>query len=167
MIASLLLLTIQTSGTSTKPVATDMLIENIPIDSWVYITVSVTVLLWVIGIAVVFYKLLRKYTFGKWTKANPNPYETETFGMPRGTFRGILTLSLLFIVMLLEVVNLAMTGLETKIDQLLVAFQMMLAFYFGSKVMHHVTSADRTKTIAEVTGENPADKTQAETEAVG
>jgi hypothetical protein len=27
----------------------------------------------------------------------------------------------------------------------MIAFQMMVAFYFGSKVMHHITSADRTK----------------------
>ena len=65
--------------------------------------------------------------------------------MPRGVFRGFLTLSVLFLVMLLEVVNLLIEGLEEKIEQLLVLFQMIVAFYFGSKVMHHVTAADRDK----------------------
>ena len=121
-------------------------IEKISPDSWVFIAIFSIVGLWLIGISVLFIKLLKKYPFGKqWTEKNPNPYKNETFAMPRGIFRGILTLSLLFIVMLLEVVNLQMLGLEQKIDQLLVAFQMMLAFYFGSKVMHHVTSADRDK----------------------
>ena len=87
-----------------------------------------------------------KYTFGNWTKENPNPYRTETFGMPRGTFRGILTLSLLFIVVILELVNVRIVGFEAEIHEFMVAFQMMIAFYFGSKVMHHVTSADKAKT---------------------
>ncbi len=87
-----------------------------------------------------------KYTFGNWSQENPNPYQDETFGMPRGTFRGILTMSLLFIVVVLELVNVRIIGFEQEIHQLMVAFQMMIAFYFGSKVMHHVTSADRSKT---------------------
>ncbi len=75
--------------------------------------------------------------------------------MPRGVFRGLITLSLLFIVMLLEVVNLLIEGLEDKIEQLLVLFQMIVAFYFGSKVMHHVTAADRDKQI----GRDPGTQT--------
>jgi hypothetical protein len=90
--------------------------------------------------------LLRKYTFGKWTKETPNPYAGETFDMPRGVFRGTLTLSLLFIVVILELVNVRIIGFEDEIKELMVAFQMMIAFYFGSKVMHHMTSTDRKKT---------------------
>ena len=44
-----------------------------------------------------FILLLKKYTFGDWSKDNPNPYDGETFNMPRGVFRGILTLTLLFV----------------------------------------------------------------------
>ena len=87
-----------------------------------------------------------KYTFGTWTNDNPNPYKNETFGMPRGTFRGILTLTLLFVVIILELVNVRIVGFEGEIHEFMVAFQMMIAFYFGAKVMHHVTSADRDKT---------------------
>ena len=90
--------------------------------------------------------LFIKYTFGNWSEENKNPYQNETFGMPRGTFRGILTLTLLFITIILELVNVRIVGFEGEIHEFMVAFQMMIAFYFGSKVMHHVTSADRDKT---------------------
>ncbi|GAB4376153.1 MAG: hypothetical protein Kow0042_22140 [Calditrichia bacterium] len=110
-----------------------------------FVIVYIPVLLWIIGLVILFIFLALKYPFGKWTKENPNPYERETFAMPRGTFRGILTISLLFLVMLLEVVTLRLNNLEDMVDKLLVAFQMMLAFYFGSKVMHHVTKADERK----------------------
>ena len=89
--------------------------------------------------------LFIKYTFGNWSAENPNPYKTETFGMPRGTFRGILTMTLLYVVIILELVNVRVIGFEAEIHEFMVAFQMMIAFYFGSKVMHHVTSADRDK----------------------
>jgi hypothetical protein len=121
-----------------------------PIFNFFYIPV----IIWTIGIVILMFFLIKKYTFGKnWTKDNPNPYHGETFAMPRGVMRGILTLSLLFIVMLMEVVNLLPTeiigekiwGLEDKIAGLMTAFQMMLAFYFGSKVMHHLTSVDLKK----------------------
>ena len=124
----------------------DFLAPPIVQNDWLFISVYALVAIWLIVVCVVFGILLKKFTFGDWTEEHPNPYQGETFGMPRGVFRGFLTLSLLFIVMLLEIVNLVTEGLEGKIDQLLVAFQMMLAFYFGSKVMHHITSADERKT---------------------
>ena len=111
----------------------------------IFVVVYVPVLLWLIGVIILFFYLLKKYTFGDWTEENSNPYQNETFGMPRGVMRGILTLSLLFVVVLLEVVALQETNVEKYIDELLVGFQMMLAFYFGSKVMHHVTKADERK----------------------
>ena len=89
--------------------------------------------------------LFIKYTFGNWSAENENPYKNETFGMPRGTFRGILTMTLLYVVIILELVNVRIVGFEAEIHEFMVAFQMMIAFYFGSKVMHHVTSADRSK----------------------
>ncbi len=107
--------------------------------------VYVPVLIWIVGLIIFFIFLALKYPFGNWSEENPNPYQNETLAMPRGTLRGILTLSLLFIVMLLEVVSIRIAQIEDIIDELLVAFQMMLAFYFGSKVMHHVTKADERK----------------------
>lgn len=123
------------------------------------------IVVWIVGVCILFVILLRKYTFGDWTKENPNPYRLETFGMPRGIFRGIITLSVLFIVMLLEILNLQIPFLhdgkllvrqfaeneelflpEERYKELMVAFQMILAFYFGSKVAHHITKADERKT---------------------
>jgi hypothetical protein len=111
------------------------------------------IMLWLVLVFVFFILLLKKYTFGNWTKDNPNPYAGETFDMPRGVFRGTLTLSLLFIVVILELVNVRIIGFEDEITELMVAFQMMIAFYFGSKVLHHMTATDRKKTevIAEKT----------------
>ncbi len=124
------------------------MVENFTLNE-IFIIVYLPILLWMLGVVILFIKLARKYTFGNWTADNPNPYMLETFAMPRGTMRGILTMSLLFIVMLLETVNLVTKpGFEKAIEQLLTAFQMMLAFYFGSKVMHHVTKADERKTRA-------------------
>jgi len=117
--------------------------ENPDAYTWqVYLPITV----WLIVVLIFFILLLKKYTFGNWSKENPNPYEGETFDMPRGVFRGTLTLSLLFIVVILELVNVRITGFEEEIHELMVAFQMMLGFYFGSKVMHHYASTDRKKT---------------------
>lgn len=135
------------------------------------------IIIWLICASILFVLLLRRYTFGEWTKEKPNPYEKETFGMPRGIFRGILTMSILFIVLLLEVLNLQVPFLvdgkllvkqvadqqelflpEERYKELLVAFQMVIAFYFGSKVIHHITKADERKSerittsISEVEG---------------
>ncbi|MCK5536369.1 MAG: hypothetical protein KAI79_06045 [Bacteroidales bacterium] len=111
--------------------------------------------IWLILIIVLLTGLIWKYPFGNWTTENPNPYSGETLSLPRGIFRSILTLTLLFITVLFELANLY-SGTETEGNfiEWITAFQMMIAFYFGSKVMHHVTSADRKKT--EVTMEKQA-----------
>ena len=136
----------------------------IALSSALYQHVYELTLAWFGFIMLLFIALLLRYTFGiGFTAENPNPYRLETFAMPRGVFRGIISLSLLFLVMLLEVIDLrlpVMTAAGNLIAQqagdkvffpierhheLMVAFQMMLAFYFGSKVMHHVTKADERK----------------------
>ena len=128
-------------------------------DYW--LSVYLPVMLWLVIVFGFFVLLLKKYTFGNWTKDNPNPYEGETFNMPRGIFRGILTLSLLFTVVVLELVNVRIIGFEQEIHELMVAFHMMIAFYFGSKVMHHITSADRSKTEV-LAGGNGSSETESE-----
>ncbi len=112
------------------------------------------IFLW-LGLVLAFLVVLFiKYTFGNWSSENPNPYQDETFGMPRGTFRGILTLTLVFVTVVLELVNVRIVGFETEMTEFMYAFQMMIAFYFGSKVMHHMTSADKKKAFA-ISGNNP------------
>ena len=108
----------------------------------IYIPVMIWLVLSLIFVVVMF----KKYTFGDWTKENPNPCDGETFNMPRGTFRGILTLSLLFITVVIELANVKIIGLEAEFSEFMAAFQMMIAFYFGAKVMHHINSVDKTKT---------------------
>ncbi len=103
---------------------------------------------WLALLLAFFIMLFVKFTFGNWTTENPNPYQDETWGMPRGTFRGSLTLTLLWVVIVLEVVNVRIVGFEAEIHELMIAFQMMIAFYFGAKVMHHITSSDKKKAIA-------------------
>jgi hypothetical protein len=104
--------------------------------------------IWLFGILVLFIFLLKKYTFGQWTEHEPNPYKAETLGMPRGIFRGILTLSLLYVAILFEVMNIRLGRDEGNIREFMIAFQMMIAFYFGSKVLHHYASTDSKKAIA-------------------
>ncbi|MFQ5652144.1 MAG: hypothetical protein ACE5IY_19620 [bacterium] len=143
------------SAQDSSATAASTVIDEFTAETTVFVIVGGLVLLWLVSVGFFLYKMIRRYTLGNWSEENKNPYENETLAMPRGTFRGILTMSLLFIVMILEVVSLKMPiiefgdkliSLEDKIDQLIIAFQMMLAFYFGSKVMHHVTSADARKT---------------------
>ena len=72
----------------------------------------VPILIWVGLLIIYFIFLAKKYTFGDWTKDNPNPYEGETLGLPKGTFRGILTLTIMFVAVLLEIFTDAGVGTE-------------------------------------------------------
>ncbi len=107
------------------------------------------IMLWMVLVLVFLIALFVKYTFGNWGPENPNPYEKETFGMPRGTFRGILTLTLLWVVVVLELVNVRVEGFEAQMHELMVAFEMMIGFYFGAKVMHHITAVEKSKALYE------------------
>lgn len=109
-------------------------------------SIYLPIFLWMTLIFVLFVLLLRKFTFGNWTTDHPNPYDGETFNMPRGVMRGLVTLSLLYVTIVLELVNVRIIGFEDEVREFLIAFQMMIAFYFGSKVMHHIASVDRSKT---------------------
>ena len=101
---------------------------------------------WLLAASGVLVLLLRRYTFRG--DQSTNPFLKETLAMPRGVFRSLLTSTVLFAVVLLEVSNLFSANAKDKFDtgSMMTAFQMVLAFYFGAKVFHHVTSADRDKT---------------------
>jgi len=130
------------------------------------------VLIWLVLIIFLFRHLLRRFTFGKWEKRE-NPHKNETFGMPRGVFRGTITVSLLIFVLLYETLSLISPDLEARSEHLFTAFELMIAFYFGSKVMHHLSSTDKKKNrdVADVIRareENRGNKpTVADEEAVG
>ncbi|MBQ3689439.1 MAG: hypothetical protein II937_06170 [Bacteroidales bacterium] len=111
-----------------------------------YFSIYMPVMVWMI-ISVIFIVIMfKKYTFGDWTVDNPNPCDGETFNMPRGTIRGILTMSLLFITVVIELANVRIIGFEAEFPEFMAAFQMMVAFYFGAKVMHHINAVDKSKT---------------------
>lgn len=111
-----------------------------------FYTLYMPIIIVVALVVILFAFLLFKYTFGNWTPENPNPYAGETLGLPRGIFRGVLTVVLLFVTVLFEMNNLSVGRDESYIKEFMVAFQMMIAFYFGSKVMHHVTASEKKKT---------------------
>ena len=134
------------------------------------------IIAWMLLVLFFLIVLFLKYTFGNWSVENPNPYEKETFGMPRGTFRGILTLTLLWVVVILELVSVRVEGFEAQMQGLITAFQMMIGFYFGAKVMHHITSVEKQKNLYGYGGERiasgsdlaqPADEPDQQQGAVG
>ncbi len=114
----------------------------------IYTHIYIPIGIWLIFVILLLTALIIRFTFGKWTKERPNPHRGETLDIPRGVFRGILTLTLLFCAVLFEVYNLKTGHPEENIIEFLTAFKMMIAFYFGAKVAHHVTSAEKSKSIA-------------------
>jgi hypothetical protein len=102
---------------------------------------------WCALMFVFLYFLGRKYTFGDWTQQNPNPYQDETLGMPKGTMRGLITLTLLFFTVILELHAIRNPLIENWTDKYITSFQMVLAFYFGSQVVSNLSSKDLEKTI--------------------
>ncbi len=134
--------------------------------------VYIPVIVWFVLVIALFIALLVRFTFSD----KPNPYKDETLAMPRGVLRAVLTVSVLFIVVLLEAMNFAMAGdFEEQISELLTAFQMVIAFYFGGKVMHHLAATDKNKTKATLAAmpsapqqpAQPKPKPQPQTDAVG
>lgn len=117
-----------------KPVITMVYLPLI-----VWLLLAMVMLVWLL----VRFPLNRRYNL-----ANPNPHNGETMGIPRGFFRGVITITLLIAAMLLEIYSIAYLDSDAKFSRLLDAFELMLAFYFGSKVMHHLSSVDRSKTKA-------------------
>ena len=112
--------------------------------------VIVAILAWFALIAFVFALLLVKFTLNR---DKPNPHAGETFAMPPGVFRGILTLSVLFVVLLLEGANIGLLRedaaqwetFQKAIQPLVIGFQMILSFYFGGKIVGQLANADRDK----------------------
>lgn len=125
---------------------------------WLYLPAMV----WLVLVILLISLLLRKYTFGQWSPEQPNPYKRETLGLPRGLMRGLLTLTLLFMVVLLEIFTIRFENFETRIGDFMVAFQLVLSFYFGSKVMHHLTSVDERKNAASAKAAEVIEKQRAQ-----
>jgi hypothetical protein len=102
-----------------------------------YLTFVLALLIvWFLGIIVFLIYMVFKYDPIK----NPDsPYVEQTLSLPPGVFRGILTITLLLAVVLLE--GYALTNMDKYqeiqkvLEPLLTAFQLMIAFYFGTKMV--------------------------------
>jgi hypothetical protein len=71
----------------------------------------------------------------------------------------------LFITVVIELANARIVGFEREFPEFMAAFQMMVAFYFGAKVMHHINSVDKskTKTLAEAATQTTFTQTSSST----
>ena len=72
---------------------------------------------------------------GELTAPAGNPYAGESFGLPPGAVRGMLALTALVMFLVVEVINVFRPDTEKRFDQLITAFMMVLAFYFGARVV--------------------------------
>lgn len=92
--------------------------------------------IWVALVIVYFWIMLVKYPFKYWEEYQ-NPYEKETLGLPKGTIRTILALSVLFLFLMAHGYCLLVDNIVTKsIDQ---ATFLVLAFYFSDKAITTIT----------------------------
>lgn len=79
-----------------------------------------------------------------------NPYKNETFGLPPGTVRGFLTLTLLIgNCLVLYVGHYAPPSwvFDQRVDFITTAFLMMIAFYFGSKAVDVLKEREESKRV--------------------
>jgi H+/gluconate symporter-like permease len=125
-------------------------------NSFIIYGVYIPLMIWFIVMLIFLAILIKKFPLRKWEKGEDNPYKTETMGIPRGTIRGIISITLLIGAVLLQIYALMYLENDEKISGFMNAFEIMLAFYFGSKVLHHVASVDKNKTkaIADAAKEN-------------
>lgn len=126
---------------------------NLTLKDKIFIGIGIfIILLWLIGVTIWLVRLIKNYTFKDWGNKT-NPYEMETLGLPRGTLRGVLTLTLLVVTVIMVCMSMIVRQLEGSYETIVDAFQVMLAFYFGSKVMHHITHSDKEKTQSKMEAE--------------
>jgi L-asparagine transporter-like permease len=92
----------------------------------------IALFLWLILMAVFLVYLMRKYDTRRFPE---NPYKNETLGLPPGTIRAVLTMTLLMLIIVAEIYILVYGRKEEDIQYLHTGFQMMLAFYFGTRVV--------------------------------
>ncbi|MCI0495263.1 hypothetical protein L0Z72_09680 [candidate division KSB1 bacterium] len=110
-----------------------------------YLTFVLTLfVIWFLGIIFYMIYMVLKYDPFK----NPDsPYIKETMGLPPGVFRAIITLTLLFAIVLLE--GYALTNMDQHeqiqkvLDPLNTGFQLMIAFYFGTKMVDMISGKDK------------------------
>lgn len=108
--------------------------------------------------------MLKKYTFNN---EYDNPYRNETLGLPGGTMRGVLTLTILFVVVVLISLSMVVRQLQGTFEHLVDAFEVMLAFYFGSKMVKGISKADNEKSAVKYDYEVRKAEVEAKSKFVG
>lgn len=84
-----------------------------------------------------------------------NPYKDETFGLPRGTIRATLTLTLLFLNIALFFISVyapPSSIFANRVEFMATAFLMMIAFYFGTKAVDVARIRTKAKKSKEENG---------------
>jgi hypothetical protein len=104
-----------------------------------------------------------------------NPYKAETFGLPGGTIRATLTLTLLFLNIALFYISVYAPPsniFADRVEFMATAFLMMIAFYFGTKAVDVAKVRSKMKKPREengtsviVTSQPSASKTEASPDA--
>ena len=97
-----------------------------------------------------------------------NPYKDETFGLPRGTIRATLTLTLLFLNIALFFISVYAPPsniFANRVEFMATAFLMMIAFYFGTKAVDVARIRTKAKKPDEKSGgDNTITQTTVRTE---
>jgi hypothetical protein len=99
----------------------------------------------------------------KTDEPNVNPYNEQTFGLPPGTVRGVLALTLLFCAVGMLVFSMGLptftSGNQFFLDSLeffKTAFLMMIAFYFGSRSLEFLKKSSDKKEAKDASDANAA-----------
>lgn len=119
-------------------------------DRALLLTVFLPMMIWLILMLAFIWLLAKRFPLGSFDTPGygENPYKTETMGLPRGLIRGMLTLTILIGTILFQIYALRFLESAEKITPFMTAFEIMLGFYFGSKVVHHLASVDKNKVKA-------------------
>ncbi len=136
-----------------------------PKEAFFFVVAAALVVSWVLMLtlyyvwAIYFYNINRGWTDKDWddhdsnilvqgtpTEPENNPNSEETLGLPPGTVRGTIALSVLVGGMAMLVASLAMPGrlaqnefLVDNFEYIKTAFLMVIAFYFGTKSLEFIS----------------------------
>lgn len=107
-----------------------------------YISALSVLFFWLLAVGFFLVVLAKKYPLNSWSRDEPNPFQDETLSMPRGTIRAIIAISVLVISVSLEILGVIFEKIPKERIYLVETLQIIVAFYFGSKVLNHVTASE-------------------------
>lgn len=95
--------------------------------------------LWIVFILIYFWIMLLKYPLGHWEEGNP--YAHETLGIPPGTIRTVLALTMTFMFILSHSYSLAFEAINT--DSVDNATMLVLGFYFADRTIKRIVDGQQ------------------------